>query len=292
MKEMIDLKQIPENVIIPSPEKLEALLKVFKEQGKDKIHVLADFDRTLTAAFVNGQKTPSIISVLRDGSYLSEAYALKAHELFNHYNAIEIDSKIARTEKKKAMDEWWHKHTELLVAEGLTKSDLERVVKSGKIKFRPEADKFFKVLAQENIPVVIMSASGIGDFSIRGMLEANELMSDNIQIISNSMEFDESGRVTKFNRPFIHSLNKDETIIKDFPDVFKFVKDRRNVILLGDNIEDIDMITGFDYDHLIKIGFLNEDIDKNLEAYKRNFDVVIANDGDINFINQLIAEIL
>ena len=55
MKEMKSLKNIPENVVIPNEERLEVLLKVFKEEGKDKIHVLADFDRTLTKAFIDGE---------------------------------------------------------------------------------------------------------------------------------------------------------------------------------------------------------------------------------------------
>ena len=37
----------------------------FIEGGLGKLHVLADFDRTLTKAFVDGEKTPSIISELR-----------------------------------------------------------------------------------------------------------------------------------------------------------------------------------------------------------------------------------
>lgn len=253
---------------------------------------MADFDRTLTTAFVNGAKTPSVISILRDGNYLTPEYAAKAHELFNHYNPIEINPKISRQEKKQAMDEWWYKHTRLLVDSGLTKADLDKVVASGKIKFRPGAPAFFKLLAQSQIPIVIMSASGIGDYSIRGLLQAHNFLTDNIQIISNSLEFDEVGKVLKFSEPFIHSLNKDETVIENFPQVFNIVRNRKNVILLGDNIEDIDMITGFEYDNLIKIGFLNYEMEQNLESFKQNFDVIIQNDGGMDFINELMSEIL
>ena len=83
-------------------------------------------------------------------------------------------------------------------------------------------------------------------------------------------------------------MNKDETMVKDFPEIFEAVKNRKNVILLGDNIEDVAMIDGFEYENLIKIGFLNENVEGNLELYKNNFDVIVINDGSFEFINNLI----
>jgi hypothetical protein len=114
------------NVLIPNPEVLEQAKKEFKKGGAEKIHVLADFDRTLTTAFVDGKSIPSLISVLRDGNYLTPDYAGKANALFEKYHAIEIDSKIPLFEKKKAMLEWWKTHFALLVECGLNKSDLEK----------------------------------------------------------------------------------------------------------------------------------------------------------------------
>jgi len=52
------------------------------------------------------------------------------------------------------------------------------------------------------------------------------------------------------------------------------------------------MIEGFDYDEIIKIGFLNEDVDKNLERYKENFDIVIINDSNMGYINELLNKII
>ncbi|MBU1349747.1 hypothetical protein KJ978_03455, partial [Patescibacteria group bacterium] len=47
----------------------------------------------------------------------------------------------------------------------------------------------------------------------------------------------------------------------------------------------------FDYDNLIKIGFLNENVKENLEEYKKNYDVVILNDGSMEYVNDLLNEI-
>jgi len=52
------------------------------------------------------------------------------------------------------------------------------------------------------------------------------------------------------------------------------------------------MIEGFNYNNLIKIGFLNENTEENLEIYKNNFDIIILNDSDTGYINKLIKEII
>lgn len=52
------------------------------------------------------------------------------------------------------------------------------------------------------------------------------------------------------------------------------------------------MVQGFDYENLIKIGFLNDKIGENLEYYKKNFDVVILNDGSLEFINSLLKDLI
>ena len=70
------------------------------------------------------------------------------------------------------------------------------------------------------------------------------------------------------------------------------IKDRKNVILLGDNIEDIAMIEGFDYNNLLKIGFLNYEVEKNLDKFKQDFDVLVLNDGEMDFVNDLIMNFL
>lgn len=92
-------------------------------------------------------------------------------------------------------------------------------------------------------------------------------------------------------QPIVHSLNKDETAIQDFP-AYKVVKNRKNVILLGDFIDDIGMVMGFDYDQLLTVGFLNEDIEKNLPTFKKYFDVIITNDGPMDVINDIVQTVI
>jgi len=108
--------------------------------------------------------------------------------------------------------------------------------------------------------------------------------------LANAFIWDESGRAIGVREPIIHSYNKDETLIQNFP-FFSEIKNRRNVILLGDSLGDVGMVEGFEYDNLLKIGFLNGRVEENLESFKKVYDVIILGDSSFAFINRLFKEI-
>jgi len=280
------------NILITNKEKFEELKDNFKKDGVEKLHVLADFDRTLTKAFVNGENTPSLISVLRDEDYLTPDYPKKAKAFYEKYHAIEISPDISIEEKTKLMKEWWTKHFQLLIDSNLNIKDIEQAMKSSNLIFRDRVSELLDILKDNDIPLVVLSSSGIGRESIASYLKNKQKLFENIHIISNSFNWDKNGKAISVNQPVIHGMNKNETVIDSFPEIYNTVKDRKNVILLGDSISDIDMITGFDYDNLIKIGFLNENIEENLENYKQKYDVLILNDSSAEFIVNLLQEIL
>lgn len=279
------------DIIIQNSEKLEYLKKSISEDGVEKLHILTDFDKTLTTLFVNGEKVPSLISILRNGNYLTPDYVQKAHNLYNKYHPIEIDPKVPVEEKKKAMNEWWMTHFDLLMKSGLNKKDVENVIRSRKIKLRNGFSDFVDILKENNIPLVIMSSSGLGDNAISMYLKQKGKLYDNIHIISNSYEWDENDNLIGVKKPIIHIMNKDKTAIQNFP-AFEIIKDRKNVLLLGNDLGDIGMVKGFDYNNLIKIGFLDENVEENLESFKANYDVLMLNDSSMNYINKLLREII
>lgn len=276
--------------IIVNLKNLEKIKAQIKKGGYENLHVLSDFDRTLTYGAIGGVKTPSIISMLRDGNHLTEDYSVKAHALFDKYHPIEIDPKISLSKKKKAMQEWWTNHNKLLVESGLSKSDLEDIVKKGHVKFREGVPEFLDFLNENKIPLVILSASGCGD-AIQMFFQKIGKDYSNIVYVTNQFNLDKKGRVISTKEPIIHSMNKDETILRKIPEVYKIIKSRKNVLLLGDSLGDLGMIEGFDYDSLLKVGFLNFDYDKDLEGFKKNFDVVLEGDGDFGYVNGLMREL-
>ncbi len=103
------------DIIFKNKEELDKKKDIISKQGAEKLHILADFDRTLTQAFVKGEYIPAIIWVLYNGNYLGEDYVSKAQALHEKYHKIETDPEVPREEKLKAMREWWMKHFDLLI---------------------------------------------------------------------------------------------------------------------------------------------------------------------------------
>ena len=193
------MKNFTDNVIISNPDELERKKQAIKQDGTGRLHILSDFDRTLTKAFVNGKNVPSLISVLRDNDYITEEYSKKAKALAERYRPIEDDISIPIEEKKKAMMEWWIKHFELLIESGLNKEHLQKIVDSGIVRFRQGVSEFLDFLKNNEIPLIIISSSGLGGDSISMFLKKHEKLYKNLHIISNFFEWDDNGKIVSFS---------------------------------------------------------------------------------------------
>ena len=128
-----------EKIIISDINKFEKIKNEFKKNGLEKIHVIADFDGTLTKTNINKDgKDPSIISLLRSEkyNYLGQEYSDKAKKLFEEYHPIEIDNSLDIKFRKQKMDEWWEKHLNLLIESKLKFEHIEKVSLGGTIKLK------------------------------------------------------------------------------------------------------------------------------------------------------------
>lgn len=274
------------NIIIPNPQSFNEKLQNIIAGWPERFHVIADFDRTLTKAFAEGKPTVSLITRLQNGFYPPE-YAERSNALFHTYHPIEIDPNVSLDEKKKAMTKRWDKQFNLMLEYGLTREIIKQAMASESSTFREWGKELFILLAKKNIPIIILSASGLGYESIYYCLEYEQVLTENISIISNAFIRDENGKAIGVREPVIHSFNKDETIIKNFP-IYEEIKDRKNILLLGDSLGDVDMAKGFDYDHILKIWFLNNDSPEHREKYSEVYDLLILYDGDMEEVNRII----
>lgn len=279
-------------ILISNKKEFDNKVKNFKKDGADKIHVLSDFDRTFTNAFVNGEKVNSVLSIIRDGTYLTKDYAERAHALFNKYNPIEVNSTIPMEEKEKAMHEWWSKHFELLIECGLKLKDIERATSSAKLKLREGTNEFIKRLSENKIPLVFISSSGLGTDSLSMLLKREKSLLSNVHIICNEYIWDKNGKAIGVKEPIIHVLNKKEVTLHGLA-IYSDLKKRTNVVLIGDGLGDVDMVEGFPYNNLLKIGFLNYEPQEKYEDFKKIYDVVIrGKDSDFSYVNELLSDIL
>jgi cytosolic 5'-nucleotidase 3 len=277
-----------QNIYFQNKDLLNEKIRHIKLQGLDSLHVVSDFDRTLTRCFLKGRKVPSIVSLIREGNYLTPDYSAKAFALYDKYHKIELDESWDYDYRYNKMYEWWKLHEELLVKSGLHKNVFEDILQKHPRMFRSGVDKFLKFLHINSIPLLIFS-SGLGDM-ILGYLAKENKLTPNVHILSNIFEFDKQGYAIGFRGDIIHTMNKSETKIRD--EKYKqLIANKKNVILLGDIIGDLGMINDMDSNIIIKIGFLNEDIENNLELFISKFDIVVTNDGTMSVINNLLDEL-
>lgn len=253
------------------------ILERIKDWNKDNIHILTDFDRTLTVG-----ESESSWGILSAGGFISPEYKEERQKLYEKYRPIEIDETLDFDTKNKLMIEWWNKHINLLIKYELKEETIIEATKDIKVmKFRDGAIDMLGDLYKNNIPVIIMSA-GIGNF-IEQFLLNNNCYFSNIYIISNFIKF-ENGVAVGIDGDIIHSLNKREDLLPE--EILDRIKDRPNVILLGDQISDITMISKNKKDTALKIGFCEENAEQNLPYFENEYDVVCTDKVNFNELRE------
>ena len=253
---------------IDAKSKIESIINWWPE----KLQVISDFDKTLTY-----WTKESIIAVLYNNKYISEEYSKKAKELEVFYKAKEDDNSIPIDEKKRLMKEWWIKHEQLLIESKLSLSHIENVVKSWIIKLRDWCHDLLNKLNWLWIPVIVLSASWIWTDSISIYLKEHLDKNQKIYIISNWYKWNEEWLAVDWLEPIVTSANKDETVITEeiLPEIYNEIKDRKNVIIIWDKIEDLNMSDWLWSDVTLKIGFLNSWNEEKIDFYKKHFDIII-----------------
>lgn len=280
-------------ILISNPNILKTKIQKMQESGSNNLHIVSDFDRTLTKPVVAGKKVASSYSRIRDANYLSPGFTKESSRLFDIYHPIEINPRVSLEEKKEKMQEWWEGNWNLMLEHGMHFGVVKQVARDSSIQLRDKADLFFKTLASKNIPLLIFS-SGLGDI-IKEFLKVQNLFLENVHLVANEFIFDSTGTVTGFSKPMITVFSKNELQLNN-KEYKGDIKERKNVILLGDSLGDLDMASGLDYNEIITIGFFDkfkaELKNELLEKYQTAFDVVLTDNSDFSYINNLLEKII
>ena len=245
----------------------ESVLEKISSWEDNDIYVVADFDRTITSS-------TSVTSwgILTASKRMSNEFIQKGEEIYNYYRPIEIDPTIPFSKKNQLMIEWWNKIIIWLGEAGLNKNDIDNLInESNLITFREGAKEFFQSLAVRNIPIIIISA-GLGD-AIKHFLKQNGVMFSNVHIVSNFLSY-ENGVVKGVKGYTIHSLNKSADLLSK--DEQEAIEGRSHIILLGDQISDIYMVSDAKRAEALKIAFIPKG--NYNEGYKDSFDVLCPSD--------------
>lgn len=247
------------------------------KMNKDNTCIFMDFDKTITTGESQDSWDASANSEKRLSNGLEEYY--------KKYAPIESDYTMDIKEKENHMCEWYQQCMDLYYKYHMTESKLQEAIHNSRLILRKGAKSFLKQLHQNHVPVVIFSA-GIGNV-IENILQQEDCNYDNIKIISNFIKFDENGDMLTFSGTLIHTLNKNIDKLKNLNEKEQ-IEAREYRVAIGDLIEDTYMIGECPKDKTLKIGFLNKNIQENLEVYKENFDIVLTGKSDFCDIENMI----
>jgi len=259
---------------------ITAVLKKLIESGAKKLQIITDFDHTLSKSKktcgTDNCTTYRIFDCVANGVDPRLQAALR--ELSAKYYPIEMDPNLSVEEKLPHMLYWWTAAHDLISRAGFGKAILARYVEQAKVELRDGVLEFLRLCEQEGIPVVIFSA-GIGDIIELILRQQYGCVPKNVHIISNMMQYNESDTIVGFLPPLIHTFNKNRTVIQGERPFFLQLKDRPNVLLMGDTLGDLNMDVGVvNEGAIVKIGFLNHHIEKSLQTYLAGYNIVLTDD--------------
>uniref|UniRef100_U3J8D9 5'-nucleotidase, cytosolic IIIB n=1 Tax=Anas platyrhynchos platyrhynchos TaxID=8840 RepID=U3J8D9_ANAPP len=151
-------------------------------------------------------------------------------------------------------------------------------------------NELFDQLYKYNVPIFIFSA-GIGDVLEEIIRQANVFYS-NVNVVSNYMDFDDSGVLKCFKGPLIHTYNKNNSVLQG-TEYFQQLSSRTSIILLGDSMGDLTMADGVpSVENILKIGFLNDKVEERRGKYLDSYDIVLESDETLDVVNGILRYIL
>jgi len=268
---------------------IKKLMKII-EDGENNLRFIVDFDYTLTRAHKNGTPVDCSWGVFENYHELPQKYHENVKLVKDKYYPIEIDLSISLEEKIPLMIEWYKEANRLLSESEVNISWFPKMVAESNCELRDGAILLLNALNEAKIPVLVMSA-GLGDL-IEAILSHYGVLHSNTNLVSNFLEFDINGIVTglRHGEEVIHMFNKSK-IVQSKSEGTEYAE-RKNVVLLGDSLGDLQMADGVkDPEVVLSIGFLNKNISSSLETYKQNYDVVLVDDQTMDFANALLSDI-
>lgn len=241
---------------------------------KDNFYIIIDFDQTITS-----KDSANSWEAILNSKYIKKEHLIEQQKLYEKYKPIEINQTLDLQYRIEKLDEWYSLICKEFYEYDYNSNIIEKAVKDSKLKFRDGAIDFFNKLYRNNIPIIIVSA-GIEN-TIEEFLKLNNIYYSNVSIVSNKMDFENK------NTPnYVHALNKDKQIWKK--DIVNAIATREYAVLIGDSIADVNMLPNNIKSKKISIGFLDNDIEKNLDIYNKYFDIVLTDNTSFKEVERLL----
>jgi len=251
------------NFFYKDKKKVNRKINSFLNSSARKIHLILDFDRTLT-------KGGALTTWAIFGAHLTEEGRIQYKKAYEKYRPLEVNNKM----KVSHAVAWWKEMLDLYKENKVKWRDVVRDVRM-KMSIRSSAKELFDICNKKGIPTIVISAGN------RNVIEAM-FRRYNIKptiILSTELFFNSKGRMSGWDKnSLIHVLNKKEM---GHIQINKIRKSKPKTILIGDSIQDAKMVSG--NKNVLRIIVDNPRIDdatRGKAFYKdvfKKFDLVIKN---------------
>jgi 5'-nucleotidase len=174
MDRIIEYIQDPKNnIFVSNPKGVAKKLESLFRYGGEGLHLISDFDMTMTRYWVDGKRSISSHGVLERYSRTSVDFKAKTKELYETYYPKEISQTLSYKEKFQSMVEWWSKAHDLIIQQGMTREDLAKMVQENSVHFRPGLQEMIATCRDRQIPLLVFSA---GIKGIHWIISLNEIL--------------------------------------------------------------------------------------------------------------------
>mmetsp|Transcript_45534 Transcript_45534/g.52637 ORF Transcript_45534/g.52637 Transcript_45534/m.52637 type:complete len:338 (+) Transcript_45534:33-1046(+) len=260
-----------EKVYASNPQEVFDKLLKLQEDGVSKLHLMSDFDRTMTLCNYQDIECETSFSVFRrsavnpDGS--SEKFKYTERFIVNVPPPYYYINRVYQRRTEEALNQFVRDRLNLETVEGQV-TETSYIARNG-------LDAFLQYNMKNDVSMSVVS-SGILNIIIsfcHAFIDVKEY--NNLKFYGNALTFNSDGLIDGFKSPVVSPLTKST--------VFGYQgTDKRNIFLLGDQLHDVHMNRLLPTKNVIKYGFFNSkkrETPLKIEDYIEKYDVV-SHDGN------------
>jgi HAD superfamily phosphoserine phosphatase-like hydrolase len=242
----------------------------FLQDGTKKLFLISDFDRTLTKSCDKRGRNVTSWEIVR--SFLSQEDQKKYVELYKKYRPLELKKILTKNDANI----WWGGNLDLI---GKNKINFSLITKSvlRKVPGRPYVKELFRLCEKENIPTLIISAGMKNIIKVwckKFKIKPNFIISTNLVISKN-------GKIIGWKREsLVNNFNKREKAKKE---INKLKSKRPNIVLLGDSLDDAEVVGGDK--NVLRIGICDGHFSRR--EFNKKFDLIVK-DGSLRSIVKIL----
>ncbi len=224
-----------------------------KHDGITNLDIVSDFDFTLTRKEYERQGGDASFGVLCKSPYSTKEYKEDTKKLYDHYAPLERSQLISHEEKSKLMDEWYTANLDMISKQNFTELQMTESCYFARIAYRHGFLELSQYAMSNGVPFYVMSAGVkiVIDSMMKEVLKEPALI-ESAKVITN-YEVVESDGQKKYKRPVVTTTNKSVHFNAETYPALK-----KNVIVCGDNIEDLKMVEKTNHKSVLKFGYFNK----------------------------------